>query len=102
MGALSRNRIAWNARVSTRLILRRPVTLLQRLASPAEAGVFEPMAKSLHDELAAVSKELADLTETTRIEWERAMGEGHAWTDPEHNDFVTAFEESSGRLVELL
>ena len=60
------------------------------------------MAKSLQDELAAVSKELADLTETTRIEWERAMGEGHAWTDPEHNDFVTAFEELSGRLVELL
>ena len=30
------------------------------------------------------------------------MGEGHAWTDPEHNDFVTAFEELSGRLVELL
>jgi hypothetical protein len=74
----------------------------QRLASPAEAGIFGRMAKSLHDELAAVSKELADLTETTRIEWERAMGEGHAWTDPEHNDFVAAFEESSGRLVELL
>lgn len=60
------------------------------------------MAKSPQDELAAVSKELADLTETTRIEWERAMGEGHAWTDPEHNDFVAAFEELSGRLVELL
>lgn len=74
----------------------------QRLASPAEAGIFERMAKSPQDELAAVSKELADLTETTRIEWERAMGEGHAWTDPEHNDFVAAFEESSGRLVELL
>ena len=54
----------------------------QRLASPAEAGIFERMAKSPQDELAAVSKELADLTETTRIEWERAMGEGHAWTDP--------------------
>ena len=60
------------------------------------------MEKSLQDQLAAVSRELADLSEATRVEWERATGEGHAWTDPEHNDFVTAFEESSGRLVELL
>ncbi len=74
----------------------------QRLASPAEAGIFHRMTKSLQDQLAAVSRELADLSETVRIEWQRAIGEGHAWTDPEHNDFVTAFEELSGRLVELL
>ena len=69
-------------------------------AQPKRA--FDRMEKSLQDQLAAVSTELADLSEATRIEWDRAMGEGHAWTDPEHNDFVTAFEESSGRLVELL
>jgi hypothetical protein len=60
------------------------------------------MAKSLQDQLAAVTRELADVSEAARVEWERAMGEGHAWTDPEHNDFITAFEASSGRLVELL
>jgi hypothetical protein len=60
------------------------------------------MAKSLQDELAAVSRELADLSEVTRIEWQRAISEGHAWTDPQHNDFIAAFEESSKRLLQLL
>ena len=60
------------------------------------------MAKSLQDELAAVSNDLAELSEATRIEWQRAISEGHAWTDPQHNDFVTAFQDSSSRLLQLL
>ncbi len=60
------------------------------------------MAKSLEDELAAVSRELEDRFEATRIEWQRAIGEGHAWADPQHNDFVAAFEESSKRLLQFL
>ncbi len=59
------------------------------------------MAKSLEDQLAAVSKELAVLSEATQIEWQRAMSEGHGWTDPQHNDFITAFEESNKRFMAL-
>ena len=60
------------------------------------------MAKSLEDELAAVSSDLAYLSEAARIEWHRAISEGHAWTDPQHNDFITAFQDSSSRFLQLL
>ena len=72
------------------------------LAGSAERRIFGLMAKSLQDELAAVSSDLADLSEATRIEWERVTSEGHAWTDSQHNDFVAAFQNSNSRFLQLL
>jgi hypothetical protein len=60
------------------------------------------VAKSLKDELDRVSRDLRDHSDAMRIEWLRAMNEGHAWTDPEHNDFVAAFEASSKWFLQLL
>ena len=51
------------------------------------------MPKSLEDELAAVSTSGVPFRSCTN-RLARAISEGHAWTDPQHNDFITAFQDS--------
>jgi len=60
------------------------------------------MAHPLEEDLAAVTRALKKHSEATRIEWERAVREGHTWTEQQHRDFISAFNASSEHFLRLL
>jgi hypothetical protein len=60
------------------------------------------MAHPLEEDLASVTRALRDNSDAMRIEWARAISEGHTWTNQQYRDFIEAFQVSSADLLRLL
>jgi hypothetical protein len=60
------------------------------------------MAHPLEEDLTALTVALEEHSEATRIEWERAIREGHTWTEQQHRDFISAFNAASEHFLRLL
>lgn len=60
------------------------------------------MANPLEEDLAGVTRALRDHSEAQRLEWARAIHEGHTWTNEQYRDFIEAFHDASKHFLQLL
>lgn len=70
------------------------------LAAWGDPGIFGPNATK--EDLIAVTRQLKNHSAAARIDWHKAINEGHLWTDEQYQDFMRNFHSSCETFMRLL